>query len=295
MRARPLLLSSLLALSLNLGLTAAPALADAPPQWQPDAADHHSAERQREIGLAHANRQDYDQALKWLESAAEAGNARAKVNLGYFHQEGLGMDPDGPQALDWYERAVKAGRTDHATRVAWAYLEGDWVTPDRETAEHWFQVAINAGHHEAHLGIGSVLLSDVVGSGNTELAERAQAHFEAALEEGLDMGSYYLARMYREGIGIEPDPERALDYLYLGARSTDTQINAPMQAWLAEMYYAGEGMDEADKVEAASWAWLAAANGHPDGERLVEAIGAELSEGERDEARERAWRRAGGG
>ncbi|WP_041718347.1 tetratricopeptide repeat protein [Alkalilimnicola ehrlichii MLHE-1] len=289
MRTRSLLCSALLSLALTTG----PALAG-PPPWEESAADDHSAEGQREIALAHADQEDYAEALAWLESAASAGSARAKVHLGYFHQEGLGVEADGQQALHWYQRAVEAGRTEHATRVAWAYLEGAWVTPDREAAEHWFQVAIDAGHHEAHLGIGSVLLSDVVGGGSAELAERAQGHFKAALEEGLDMGSYYLARMYREGLGIEPDPERALPYLYEGARSPDTQINAPMQAWLAEMYYAGEGMDEGDKLEAASWAWLAAANGHPDGERLVNAITAELDEAEADEAKERAWRRAGG-
>ena len=269
-----------------------PAFAEStPPAWDAELAAEHSADERREIGLDHVRGDDHDVARKWLESAAAAGDGRAMIHLGYFHEHGYGVEVDGRKAINWYERGIEAGEDGFTTKVAWAWLEGELVAPDRERAEHWFNHAIDQGHHEAHLGIGSVLLTDVIGGadGRTDDARR---HFEAALDEGFVLGSYYLARMYREGLGVERDPAAAMRYLRIGARSGDPQIEAPMQAWLAEMVRDGDGPEEPDPVAALSWAYLAAANGDADGQQLVNALEQELGDAAVERARAGALRLA---
>lgn len=255
--------------------------------WSPAAVTELPVEDRLAMGLRYAEAQAHVQALKWLQSAAAGDSAEAMIHLGYFYQHGYGVEPDGEQALHWFERGVMAGESAFAQRLAWDYLEGDLVEPDRDRAEHWFQVAIADGRHEAHLGLGSVLLADVAG-GDDDRAEDARDHFEAALDEGLTLASYYLARMYREGLGIDTDEEKALHYLTIGAESGDPQIEAVMQAWLAEAYHEGQGMGAPDPLEAAKWGYLAAANGHPDGDQLVAALEAPLNDEEIRDARRRA-------
>ena len=164
------------------------ALHAATPQWSESAAADRPADERLEIALEHAGDGAYTQAHEWLQSAAAAGSSEAKIHLGYVYQHGRGVEADGERALQWLERGVEAGETAFAIRLAWDYLEGDLVSPDRERAEHWFEYAIDHGYDEARLGLGSVLLTDVV-SGDARRADEAREHFEAALDEGLVLAS----------------------------------------------------------------------------------------------------------
>jgi hypothetical protein len=44
-------------------------------------------------------------AVQWYRKAAEAGYARAQVNLGSLYERGLGVRKDQAQAMQWYRRA----------------------------------------------------------------------------------------------------------------------------------------------------------------------------------------------
>ncbi|HEY2346563.1 MAG TPA: caspase family protein [Xanthomonadaceae bacterium] len=48
---------------------------------------------------------DYALAMVWFKKAADKGLARAKINMGYMYEEGLGMPKDQVQALNLYREA----------------------------------------------------------------------------------------------------------------------------------------------------------------------------------------------
>ena len=48
---------------------------------------------------------DYALAQTWFKKAADKGNNRAKINLGYMYEEGLGVPKDMTQALNLYREA----------------------------------------------------------------------------------------------------------------------------------------------------------------------------------------------
>jgi hypothetical protein len=48
---------------------------------------------------------DYGMAREWFRKAADKGSNRAKINLGYMNEEGLGGPKDLPQALNLYREA----------------------------------------------------------------------------------------------------------------------------------------------------------------------------------------------
>ena len=68
------------------------------------------------LGVMHLNGKDAPkdpaQALSWFRQAADKGNPRGAVWLGYLYENGLGLPggrPDPAQALSWYEKAEQSG------------------------------------------------------------------------------------------------------------------------------------------------------------------------------------------
>jgi TPR repeat protein len=227
---------------------------------------------------------DWSLALEAFTAAAEAGSPTAMSYVGWIHEQGHGVPRDGEKAAEWYGRAARAGADDFAVKLGWMYLGGDGVAKDREQAEAWFARAVDAGHGPGKIAWASVLIADAQGGRNPERVFEARALLEEALEDGLVLASYFLARLYIEGIGDHPvEDEPAARYTQIGAESG----HARMQAWLALMYLEGRGVEQ-DLVTAAQWASLAAANGDTMGDQVRLVLEERLSPEELREARERA-------
>jgi uncharacterized protein len=227
---------------------------------------------------------DWALALEAFTEAAEAGSPTAMSYVGWIHEQGYGVPRDGEKAAEWYGRAAQAGALDFAVKLGWMYLAGDGVARDREQAEAWFSRAIDAGHGPGKIAWASVLIADAQGGLNPERVFDARTLLEEALSDGLVLASYFLARLYIEGVGdhpVEDDP--AAYYTRIGAESGD----ARMQGWLALMYLEGRGVDQ-DLVSALQWASLAAANGDSTSDQVRLFLEEQLSSEELREARERA-------
>ncbi|MFU8896906.1 MAG: tetratricopeptide repeat protein [Gammaproteobacteria bacterium] len=227
---------------------------------------------------------DWAAARAAFEAAAEAGSPSAMSYLGWLHEQGHGTPRDGARAAEWYARAANAGAHAFAVKLGWMYLGGDGVPRDRALAERWFLQAIEAGHVPARLAWASVLIADALGEQESEHVGEARALLESALEDGLTLAAYFLARLYIEGIGGHPvDDDMAIHYTRIGAQDG----HARMQGWLAQMYMEGRGADQ-DLLTAAKWANLAAANGDNLGQQLRVALEADLTPAEIDAVRQRA-------
>lgn len=227
---------------------------------------------------------DWDAARAAFAEAAEQGSPTAMSYLGWMYEEGHGVVRDGDQAAEWYGRAARAGAHDFAVKLGWMYLGGDGVARDREQAEFWFRHAFDAGHAPARIAWASVLIADAQGGRDPERVFEARELLEQALDEGLTLAAYFLARIYIEGIGAQAvDDDLAAYFTRLGADGGHAQ----MQGWLAFMYANGQGVDQ-DLVTAAKWANLAAANGDSLGHGLRLMLDEQLDPEQIHEARQRA-------
>ena len=102
----------------------------------------------------------------------------------------------------------------------------------------------------------------------------AQGHAAAQFE----LGSYYTLEPHR-------DWKRAGELL----RQSALQGFAPAQSSLAMLHLAGAGVPE-DRIEAYAWLLLAAEQGERDARDLAPGVQSDLSDTERDQARQRAQR-----
>jgi uncharacterized protein len=227
---------------------------------------------------------DWAGARESFREAAEAGSTTAMSYLGWIYEEGHGVEADGEKAAAWYGRAAEAGAHDFSVKLGWMYLAGDGVDRDRPSAESWFRRGIEAGHSPARIALASVFIADALGGRDTERVYEARDLLRVALDDGYAVASFFLARLYIEGIGGHPvDDDEAIRFTRIGAETG----NAQMQGWLAYMYLNGRGV-EADEVTASKWANLAAAGGDRLGNELRLVLDERLGPEQQQVARQRA-------
>ena len=68
-------------------------------------------------------KQDREQAIKWLRSAADKGNIKAAAALGACYAHGLGTAADTALARQWYTLAAEAGHPHAQLDLAQHYLQ----------------------------------------------------------------------------------------------------------------------------------------------------------------------------
>ncbi len=219
------------------------------------------------------------------ESAAALGSRVAMSHVGWMHEQGKGTPVDLSEAARWYEPVAEAGQTEYAIKLGWLYLDPA-LGPDRQQSTQWFQRAIDSDSSDARVALASVWVADAMGGNDAHLNE-AHHLLEQALQQGHPLASHFLARIHVEQIGgYESSAASRLRYTQLAAQDG----HAPMQVWLAQRYLDGHGVTQ-DRLAAATWAALAAAQGDRDGVALHETLQADLSEEDRREVLQRtlAW------
>jgi TPR repeat protein len=72
--------------------------------------------------------QDFKEAVKWYQKAADQGDVDAQFNLGVMYAEGEGVEQDYVTAYTWYNIAAAKGDTQAAT---WKDNTAKQLTPDQ--------------------------------------------------------------------------------------------------------------------------------------------------------------------
>ena len=84
------------------------------------AADQGDAKAQVNLGFMYSKgqdvAQDYSAAVKWLRMAADQGDAGAQYNLGIMYKNGKGVPQNTSEALRWLHKAQVKGH-DNAKQV----------------------------------------------------------------------------------------------------------------------------------------------------------------------------------
>jgi TPR repeat protein len=205
---------------------------------------------------------DDDQAVSWVDKAAERGYAPAQVTLGEWYA-GNHTSHDPEQARLWYERAqskhnwyAKAyfmdaeiaasapGRRNLPVRqwdardqylMARAYEKGIGVAVDPEQAAAWYRLSASRLLVPAQRHLGLAYLK---GKGVTADDAEAFVWLNLAAEQGDAEARAALASMYADGKGVAQDEERAFALYREAAEEGVTEA----QEGLAVMYRDGRGV-----------------------------------------------------
>jgi len=94
-------------------------------------------------------KQDYPEAVRWFQKAAEQGNASAQNNLGSMHGCGQGVNQDYSEAARWYQKAAEQGHASAQSNLGIMHYSGQGVKQDYSEAARWLQKAAEQGNDEA--------------------------------------------------------------------------------------------------------------------------------------------------
>jgi TPR repeat protein len=112
----------------------------------------------------------------------------------------------------------------------------------------------------------------------------AMREFKAAVNNGTDKNNeapYFIALMYRDGLGVLEDDRRAAQWFLYGAKNGDPRSHS----YLGSMYYSGSGVSR-DLVRAYMWWNIGAYLGSKMAEANKHSVSSEMSKSQIRKAQE---------
>ena len=160
---------------------------------------------------------DAQQALGWIQQAAEGGFARAQLDLGGLYMYGgKDIEADGAKALRWFSRAAQQGSREAEYFIGELYRCGQGVPADAGKAmEHW-RIAAEAGIAEAQQRLGHALVQSEASfdEGLTWLFRAAtEGAANGKAEAACDLGNIYA----RGKAGVQANMEKAAHWYGIAA------------------------------------------------------------------------------
>lgn len=187
----------------------------------------------------------------WLRRAAQAGEAEAAALVGYLQAKGGDVPPNYPEAMTWLRRAAEQGHAAASRMLGQLHFTGAAGKVDREAAAHWLQKAAVKGDKPAQADLGNIVLSE----GGAPDLFNVRDWFEQAADGGDLIAAFNFAICLAEGVGVERDEGRAMQWLRRAAEAVPIA-----QYWYGRLLVEGRGL-KADPAEARVWLGRAAEAG----------------------------------
>ena len=229
-------------------------------KWYQKAADNGVTGAYIWLGVMYYNgqgvAQNYEKAFLWSKKAAENGAADAYVGLGIMYCKGQGVAQNYGEAIQWFQKAVDNG---DAVAYGWLvgmYYNGQGVSQNYGEAFKWTKKAAEKGIADAYARLGVMYCK---GQGVVQNYNEAFKWFQKAADNGIADACAYLGKMYYEGTGVTQNYNEAFKWYQ---KSADNGVTGAY-TWLGVMYYNGQGVAQ-NYEKAFLWTKKAAENGAAD-------------------------------
>ena len=226
-------------------------------KWYQKAADNGVTGAYTWLGVMYYNgqgvAQNYEKAFLWTKKAAENGAADAYVGLGVMYCKGQGVAQNYGEAFQWFQKAVDNGDPVAYGWLVSMYYNGQGVSQNYGEAFKWTKKAAEKGIAAAYAGLGGMYYK---GQGVAQNYNEAFKWYQKAADNG-DADAYVgLGVMYCNGQGVAQNYNEAFKWFQ---KAADNGV-AGAFAYLGDMYYAGDGVAQ-NYNEALKWYQKAADNG----------------------------------
>ena len=215
--------------------------------------------------------QNQNEALRWVQLAADRGLAAAQYVLAIRHEQGRGIALNDKKSFELYQQAADQGHAAAANQLGVKLLLGESAKRDAVAARKYFTSAAEGGHADGMFNLAVQLASADEAAAVKWYQRAAQLGQPRALNE---MGVRLLA-----GQGVPKDTEAAARSF----RHAAWQGHGDAQFNFAGLCRAGQGVD-ANEVKAFVWWCQAALGGHEAAARKLEALASQLTDAQRQTA-----------
>lgn len=125
-------------------------------EWLSRSADSGYVRAMNLLGDNYEEQEDYDNAVRYFQKAADMGSWDGMCNLGYCYETGHGVILSFKRALELYQQAASEGSTRGMKMVANCYLQGNGVEKDYAQAIKLLEQAAGMGDMHAMFVIGQI-------------------------------------------------------------------------------------------------------------------------------------------
>lgn len=217
------------------------------------------------LGKVCSDNKEYEQAVKYYESAAEQGHSGAQYCLGCCYDSGEGVEIDEPEAARWYRKAAKQGHVWAQYNLGCCYDAGEGVCQSPQEAARWYRLAAEQGFADAQFNLGDCY---EFGKGVPRDYKEAFRWYLKAANQGHLRSQVQLWISYENGWGVTQNSEAA----YFWCRKVAEQGNAEAQYFLGLYYESGIAISK-DIGEAILWYRKAAEQGYDSAKKKLQELG----------------------
>ena len=158
---------------------------------------------------------EYERASIKCQIEADVGTTQSELFLGMLYQMGEGVPASAFDAIKYLERAAEKGNAYAAYRLALVYYDGTLMSPDYPRSREWLEKAIEG---ENPLAMDLLGIMHWVGLGDLpKNPTAAVALFERAANADLAMAMHHLGMMYFTGQGVAQDLPAARNWIQKAA------------------------------------------------------------------------------
>lgn len=137
------------------------------------------------------SKEDYTNALRYAQEAADKGDKGGLRALGGLYLHGLGVKKNEQAAFENYMQAAAQGDETALNQIGWMYMNGCGIEEDSNQAFFWFNEAAQKG---SDVGMNNLAFCYRDGYGIEQDAEKAAEWFKKAADAG------YVESMYQLGV-----------------------------------------------------------------------------------------------
>lgn len=186
-------------------------------------------------------------ALTWFRRAVEQGSPEGMIGLGGMYEIGQGIDKNGAAALELYRRAASLGNTDAMIAVGEVNQLGRGTPKNEAEAVNWYRKAADAGSARGACRLGIMYLD---GSGVRKDANQALSFFKKSAESGDLRCMVVLGQSYHQGTIVNRDYNEAIRwYRTAHEKGFRSHVNLPDNIRFAETAIIAEQGDPAAQVQ----------------------------------------------
>ena len=165
--------------------------------------------------------EQYEDAVKLYQAAADQNNAEALYQLGYCYYNAYGVEEDKEKSFELTRESAELGYAEAQYQLGYFYYSGDdGFTQDYEEAIRWYKKAADQNYAEAQCNLAVCYL---IGYGGDVDTKEVEELFKKAAEQANPPAEYYLGWCYENAYGIDTDYEQAL-YWYKKAADDGLEV-----------------------------------------------------------------------
>ena len=174
---------------------------------------------------------DYEKALKYLRRAKNGGSAYAMNLLANHYVEGWGVQQDYSKAISYYTKSANKDDDYAQGQLGYFYYYGEGVEENKKIAYFWFKKSAEQGNTYSESWLGHLYL---FGEGTEVDLEQAFFFSKLAADKGDEFAQSNLGYMYEWGEGVEKNIEKAIEYYSMAADQGNEFSSEKLNTLLAE-------------------------------------------------------------